>query len=496
MLYLGMSSKRPSNFDQILDQIESGKMRDARRILRNWPETKIAPPERMQAARLYFRAGMLQRVLKLLNPAIYPEKKVVKPATDVEKALYAASLVGYGSLQEAEQVFNSAKNQKTFAILFQRSFLHFRQARWIEGKAEVLHLEKVLEQKGLLTTRWKFFLSTSLIITAIHGDKDYKAASLLLKWARTAVKDDFQDRKLNVFQLSIQNELFLGTLKRAGELIAEARGHYNPKSKSNMVLLLRQWEAMYRFRCGGTKRAFIKTMDELADGFQANNHWSFRTYCFFYRAVETRDWDLLHQLYFSSDIAGFRELVVEELPKSHPVPQKYALKLLNPTKKDPLIDTTSCGLKGGQILDRLFHALANTRLRSIHLVELHHYLYPGGHYNPFSSPNQIHQAIIRLRQWFLDKKYPLTISQKNGYYSLIATSPCTLTLHQEIPETQSDRLLDTLENQFKRRPFSAREASAHSNHSPRTVGRALREAVLAGVLQKEGAGPSTRYAFS
>ena len=168
-------------------------------------------------------------------------------------------------------------------------------------------------------------------------------------------------------------------------------------------------------------------------------------------------------------------------------------------------------LKPGQIPHRLLAALSQDFYRSLKLPALHGVVFPGQHFNPVSSPNVLHQAMRRLRLQLERGAPDIMLDESRGAYRLQRTPGGSLCLRiprsmREVVESESgssdsvqrlriEALLGPLRREGGADEFSRAEFQRISSLPGRSAGRLLEEALKAGVLERLGAGPGTRYRF-
>src|SRR5207302_175208 len=116
---------------------------------------------------------------------------------------------------------------------------------------------------------------------------------------------------------------------------------------------------------------------------------------------------------------------------------------------------------------RMLQSLALDFYRPLQLAELHERLYPREYFNPFSSPDRVHQAARRLRRWLQENRIPLGISEELGQYRLSSDRGCTVVVQAVSEKTWLETapgdiklraLLGVLKNQHGNEVFSAVEA--------------------------------------
>lgn len=120
-------------------------------------------------------------------------------------------------------------------------------------------------------------------------------------------------------------------------------------------------------------------------------------------------------------------------------------------------------------------------------------LFSGEHYHYLHSPNRVHQLIWRARGWIKSQGLPMTISEREGRFSLQIDSGFGIYVALErAPVTDEDLRLDKLRDSLP--PiFSARDAQQVLQASEPTVRRLIQSALKEGKLQKLRAGSRITY---
>lgn len=153
----------------------------------------------------------------------------------------------------------------------------------------------------------------------------------------------------------------------------------------------------------------------------------------------------------------------------------------------------------GNLLGRTLKALLSDFYRPMTTQRLFENLFNGDHWNPYSSPVQIRQALFRLRRWLRFKKMPLAASEKSGYYRLTSGKKSTLTKIKLNPPRTDLTLAECLLSEFQNRAFSFQDFQIFAKKttkqqvSLRTHRRWFRDLLLNQKIEKTGNTKSAKF---
>ncbi len=119
-------------------------------------------------------------------------------------------------------------------------------------------------------------------------------------------------------------------------------------------------------------------------------------------------------------------------------------------------------------------------------------VFPGERYHWKHSPNKVHQVLSRLRKVFQQKKIPLAVECRQGFYLLRPTGAFSVRLTEG--QKGGGDPLERLARKFAG-DFSAGAARAHLALPKTTVHRYLALAMDSGLVTKSGRGRATVYRF-
>src|SRR5687768_4925600 len=105
--------------DEIDQHIRQGRLSAARMRIRAVGTKTLKRNARLKLAQLSRRAGLPSLSLRLLAPFVRPKRILLEPASQAEKAEYAAALIDVGAVNEGLKLLESIDTKKeTQALLF------------------------------------------------------------------------------------------------------------------------------------------------------------------------------------------------------------------------------------------------------------------------------------------------------------------------------------------------------------------------------------------
>lgn len=230
----------------------------------------------------------------------------------------------------------------------------------------------------------------------------------------------------------------------------------------------------------------------------------------------SQDPQLIKRVYFGSSYRGYRsrisELVSKDLLEEAlqdpvvPISPKFDIGYGKPAEKTPN-DTLSDTLElfSGSFQNshknfefasqnhQLVFACASDLYRPFSIAGIFSLLFSEEYYNPYVSPQRVHQAKSRLKRWALENKVDLSLDFQFGSYKLNSDS---VSVKFEQPITigeTNDLILEKLKKTFPRGEFSAKEASLLFGLSARGTTRILKQYCDRGFLDKLGSARTISY---
>jgi hypothetical protein len=486
--------------DEIDALIKQGDSAQAKRKLRPVNRNEIDRKDLARACGVATRAGLPELAIRWLNPIVRAERKLLKPATEREKAEYAIALIRIGAQPEALGILEGLSARENPQVLLFRAVGHFSQ--W-DYQSALPVLEEYLTHP---VTDYQRMVGLVNLAAALIFESRYERAGEVLGRALASAREAGATLLLgNCLELSAQLALAQGALREAGEHLEKASGELE-RSGSIDSFFVRKWRAVLDLKKSASNERIARLGEIRAEGL-ALRHWESVRDCDFYLASHTRDPSLVAHLYHGTPYARFRRRILEEIGQETRIPLTFDWQLGPGKASGPVIDlelgepvlpgrSPRRGLKPGQIPHRLLKALARDFYRPYTLAGLFGQMFPDDFFHPVYSVGRVHQALVRLRQWLNSSRIDLQIDESHGHYRLGAKKPVRIrTLLSSGDEQPLEAPLRKLQAEFASRAFSSREASRCLGMPLRSAIRCLVSAVDSGTLGKQGAGRKVRYRF-
>lgn len=492
--------------DQLIRRGQSALARkELEARLKDRRKNPISRADYPAVAALCRRCGIHHQALRLLHPLIRPQARNPVKATDAEKLEYGASLVQIGAEREGLELLDKLDwRQNPQALLF-GAFGRF--TRWEYADALPL-LRKYVKHPQVQD--YPLLIGKVNLLAALVAEQQYEEAQPLFESTSKDLKvHGHQLLYGNLLSVWAQKFIYSDEWKDARECLEEAFA-LSQTVTSIDAIYVRKWLAVLELRKNGVSKKALTALDKVRSEAMTRKNWETVRDCDFHEATLAKKPALLEHLYFGSPYKAYRERVESEGGQDFRSIPNYLWRLPSEGLKPALVidslngqcDATGAKLKAGQVPQRLFALLASDFYRDHRLDALHGRLFPDRFYNPISSPNVVHQAIHRLKDWFEENNLPVTIAESGGNYRLRALSNCAVKVHPLETRSQAPadlRLSDYLPQLRTRftgsEGFSRREAAETLGIPERTASRYLRHALDTGAVQKVGSGPRTRFRF-
>jgi hypothetical protein len=482
-----------TDFARVQRAIETGSHAAARELIRALARKRLSRGEKLRLA-ISARVCDLQTLaLKLLQPVVYPPGSRAKVEDDwAERVEYASSLGELGAGAEALRVISRVDLARHPGAARNYAFAHFRVWDWL---SPLPRLEQLLARRDLgPKDRWQGRLLLATVW--LHGTGDYAAADAELRELSGAQWLGGPER-MNVHQLHAQSLLFQEKWREAADALDRAEAALQGPGQSYRTIVLRQWRAFLE-ASAGDRASGLRELRAARAAFEAGGYWENARSAAFYETTLTRERELLLKLVFGTPYEGFHSKVRTRIAGVS-FPETYDWSLA--PGKGPVLDSRGGGaLKPGHVPQRALAALSLDFHRPLSVGDLHEALYPGEHFNPASSPARVRQALQRLRNWLRARRSPVVpviIDEKDGRYRLSSSAPAAIRVGRTEAQapllSPKHRALEGELAKFGEREFSAAEVGKALGLGRWSAVSWLREAVSAGIIERRGSGPATRY---
>lgn len=478
--------------------IVSGQAVAARRAIRSLVEKKVPREKKLELASLARRANLHGIALRLLNPLVRPTGKTLERATDAEKAEYAASLTYIGATAEALSLLKEVDESRVPEALLYQAFAHFSQ--WDYEAATPL-LRRYLKGEGL-TDYQRLVGKVNLVAALVEERRHPDVQSLVEDIGEETARKGYWLLHGNVLELSAQDLIFQGELLKAEKVIAKGLSVLG-KTDSLDYFFLQKWQAiLHRLQSPKDSAAEGRLRTVRAEAIR-RGHWESARDCDRFHAIVSRDVDWVRYLYFGTPYAAFRRNLLKEFGENIEMPDEYLWCLKGDLRKAPIFDLWEGKLKArreslkiGMLLHRFLVVLCNDFYQPVRVAIAHHQLHPDEFYNPVTAPPRVYEAVRRLRAWFEKQRLPLDITEKAGFYRLVARAAFSIQLRErETLGKRTESQLVKVREAFGDKPFSKKQVSLALGTSLRSALRLVDRAFQEGIVNRVGNGSAIRYIF-
>jgi len=440
---------------------------------------------RLPLADIARRSGLISAGLKILSPAIVTKIAADQP-TDAEKCGYAALLQKNGSVKEALKWLASVDEKNNPEANLYKAFCLF--SRW-EYEAAVDVLQTYVEHATGPYPRLVGRLNLAAALVTTRSME--RALSEITQILKDAPQLGAPRLAYNALELRSQVHLHSGDFKEAEKDIQKAASAIGREQTSDQ-LFVEKWTAIItasRDKNSAPLEAFRKRA-------VARAHWESVREADLYLLKVKFNSSRFNHIFFGTPFPAYRQRIISELGITAPLPKSFCLKGSGPVldisgSQSPLPEA----MASGGNLHRLLLILFKDLYQPARLGTLFAELFPGEYFNPYSSPNRVHQALRRLRRATEKSGFELSIEESNGGYKV--RHSCPIRLGQGQPETDTRRLaLQKLSAVTGHSAFTSSQAQAQLGLSESTALRLLRWGVSHRLLSHSGKGRATRYSFT
>ncbi|MGE4132507.1 MAG: tetratricopeptide repeat protein [Bdellovibrionales bacterium] len=429
--------------------------------------------------------------MKILNPIVRPSNGLnMEPATPHEKIEYAETLRKLGTTGEAAEILSSLNPTDYPHADFVQAMCHF--SKWHYGEA-IPCLERYVDAPTVPPYQ-KLVGRLNLAAAFVH-EKNFSKAEPLI----TALRQETEEQSHwllhgHTLELSAQLEIERGQWDSALQCLSLAEACLS-RTGSVGLLWIRKWRAICHCLQAGEVRAELYEVLEEA---KKTDQWETHRDCCYYAAKIKRDVNGMNFVYFGTPYGSYRQNIVQSNHEWYQPPEVFHWGQAN---SDQVFDvSTGCKSDGTQIVPRgqLAHRLAALLTRDFFrptpVVEAFGALFPGEYFNPTTSPNRVHQAVVKLKKCLIADGIDLAIQKREGRY-FWRPENIAIRVKTQTPNPGSGHSiqLDWLIGQFSGHDFTVSEAAQSLGVSASTGLRLLRWGLSHKRLRRIGSGPATRY---
>ena len=464
--------------------IRAGEPSRAAGLLTKINTSRIPRPWRWKIANLCRRVGLVNVGLRILAPVVRPQKLHDAPMPE-EIAEYAVLLQRVGAWNESLDLLGTVDTARVPSAHLYSSWVHFRS--W-DGKSALANLEAYLRHP--LPDYQKLVGRVNLSAALIVDRQRDRARELVDDCLSIARAQGNRRIEGNCLELKSQLEYFQGdflsarrTLQQADELFSSAEIYDQ--------FFVKKWQAIVEAQESGSEAPLRRLRAEAS---QRGDYESMREADFYLLKLSFNE-ELFCHLYFGTPSEGYRRKMVEEYCHR---PERTTYKVGHGKSELNLQTGELDGrlvLNPGKQAHRLLGVLLRDLYRPVGTGEIFAGLFPDEYFNIISSPNRVHQAIVRARKGFASSGLSFRIVERNSAFclELDGSIAVLVPLEGHTPQT-NEAVMDRLRARISsERGFSAKEAREALDIPASTFKTFATWALENGYLERRGSNRSTVY---
>jgi hypothetical protein len=473
--------------------IRAGNIQLAVKALLEINAAQVPRRYRLPLANLCRRTGLVNLGLKLLTPVVRPrgfERRALDRATHEERAEFAVLLQRMGSVQEALQILASIPRATVPEASLYASFCHFNLWQYREA---IPHLEEFIASKPL---PYMALVAKVNLCAALIDVQDFARAKDLLSEVQ-ANAEGLGARRLraNALEMWAQIHVHEGALSDGLLKLNEASDLLSAPTTFDQLFVLK-WKAIVEALRSGSIEPLVKFSAAAREHGESE---AVRETDLFQLIIKF-DPERFNHLYFGTPFAAYRERILRSVNQTRIEP-----RYLYGSYSSSWLDLEGGDLHGGGESLPLnsktlgvFRSLLKDFYRPQPIGAVFAELFPGEHFDIFSSPARVRQAIYRARLWIQENNLPVGIRHRRGRYSVDLSGDFAFQIPVDrLAVSVLDRQIAQLQTAFAALSgFTSVDARRVLAVSRATCTRILKNAVESGRLKKFGASTSTVYYFN
>lgn len=492
--------------------IRQGNIFEARNRLKKINHKRIPPKERAFAARISWRIGLPNYGLHLLAPFVREQKSVDVPAREI--AEYASCLNAVGGNEEAErrlQEFlkeNPGRNQNAWVLM---ALAFVKISAWDYQSAYFL-LQKICNapEKNDLSDYILNVAMINFLSTQISLQKWDEATETMRQLDERLATEDYRRLRSNLRELKLQ--LLVGQ-KDYSSALQMLSGDSGKELQGPEKIYFLKWKFIIE-----THTQTHINMDyyqKIRDMVVQAGHWEVVRDVDARFAIANKNDIFLKRVLYSSPWLSYRRhllnlfkapIVLDNIFSYYFWPES-----INKTADDGSASQEKISFdflsgiirsggnevrfKNGNASFRLLRILASDLYRPHSVGSIFCKLFPSEYFNPVSSPNRIHQAILALRDFLKHEGVPLKVENKGAAFRLITEQPVELLLPWGASKGKLEDNIEMIKMAFSGSKFDIEDVVLKTKIHQKAVQRLLKKGFEEGLLKKTGKGRGTRYYF-
>jgi tetratricopeptide (TPR) repeat protein len=456
-------------------QLRAGNVNATGQLISNLKLAEVPSDLRPTLANILRRSGKDRMSLRLLAPVVRGRRG---QSTKYEKTEYAAALQKIGALEEAKELLSHLTTYTPAKLIL--SFCHFRS--WDYNKAIPLLESYLLETSDLYQKNvGKLNLAAAYAVCGRLNE-----ASQIIEDLIGNLRNFHHHRLLaNAYEIRAQIQISSGDERQAMQSLKLAG---TTSAGGYEKLFIAKWSAYLLARSTGDPS---QLKDISADALNLRDWETVREVDLLVNRIQFDD-ERYSKLWIGTPYSAYRERIQTNLPNRKL--NEFVRLGSGSHVFDPIAHTSEAPATVRIVLMSLLKDL----YRPAMLGSLFANVFPGEHFDVFSSPNRIHQLLWRVRGWLKQNKVGVQVVDDGaGWYRLIPTqSHCILVNGEAALIPVKKTRIDRLSQKFQDRYFSMAEARQCLGMSTSHCKRLLQDAISENRCMQFGAHKATRYKLS
>jgi len=468
--------------------IRSGRADLAAKRLRQLSPNSTPREGSHRVASLCRRIGLVSLGIKFLTPKTLEDRaEWLREASAQEIAEYAVLLQRIGSVNEAMTILETLNGEKHPEAFLYRSYCHVN--RW-EYAESIPLLERYVT---VVKDQYKNLIGhVNLAAAFVATDQLDQSVDLLKHLLAETSRSGFHRLYANCCEMSAKVSIRLNDFEGALAYVEAAKSVLGSQRTVD-ELFVRKSEAII----SAMTRDSLKPLDDFRAQAADRGDWeSVREVDFFSLKLRFNEAGYRY-LAFGTPFQAYRERLIREFGKV-----SYAdWYVLGNGDKICMDVMSGCGNDGRPMLEigskvhQVIEILVRDFYRPLPLGSLHAELFPGEHFNIFSSPDRVHQVLRRARLWAKKANLPVVIVEDHRGYSLKlqGSAAFVVPFDREAVDWQQVQIRKFRRFASADRLYGAAEVRQALELTTNPFKRFTAQAVKDGVLERVGSGSSTCY---
>lgn len=485
--------------------IRAGQIAEAESQLSELKVADLSRDQLSHVANLYRRSGKPEDALRVLRHYVRPKSKSPQKAHIEEVFEYAVSLIKLGAINEGCKLLEPISGKEHPDKYLHLAFAHI--SLWDYHQASQLLEEYRRHPK--ITSYSRLIAEVNLLSCYVFLGQDAASEELLATLISQTQSPDYKRLWSGVFRSKTQLHLIKGEISQAKMALAESYSSVESRSALD-DLLFEKWSAIIQLHESGPCEQMKEILNALKIKALELQHFETLRDLDFYEALHFKEQRQIFHVFFGTPYESYREKIRASYRKLHgrelDIPPVYTRFLLPPNFSGKPhgagslhiangINTFSkASLVPGQLLQSFLKLLSRDFYKPVGIYQVHQELFQEHFFNETSTVTKIRQLVHRLNTWFKENSIPLEVHSRKAFFHLTAKVPLNL-IFTENPafDPRLEKLSLDLKKAFGKKYFTVKEVAKYLKMPHRTATTYIRKAHQAKLIERDGAGPKTKY---